>query len=234
MNDGFVFYSSFLEAIKDLPDEMRLQAYDAICTYGIEEVEPEVSGVAKAIFIMAKPQIDANQKRRRVGKANGMKGAEYGKLGGRPKKNPQETPKGDIEKPPKEKDKEKDKVKDKEKNKYAESVAEIKEQWNKDSNLINIREIKAGSKRYQALTARIDTYGVNSILTAIEKVQKSDFCHGKSERGWVADFDWFVRPDTINRVLEGKYDNRQKKTNFGNFKGRDDDDMNLLESILLK
>ena len=46
----------------------------------------------RAVFELVKPQIDANYRRRE----NGIKGKEYGKLGGRPKKpldNPQKTPK---------------------------------------------------------------------------------------------------------------------------------------------
>jgi hypothetical protein len=42
----------------------------------------------------------------------------------------------------------------------------------------------------------------------VRRVAKSDFCNGKNARGWRADFDFLVRPDTQHKVLEGKYDNR--------------------------
>ncbi len=35
------------------------------------------------------------------------------------------------------------------------------------------------------------------------------FLRGVSDRGWVADFEWFVRPESVTKLLEGKYDNRQ-------------------------
>lgn len=38
------------------------------------------------------------------------------------------------------------------------------------------------------------------------RIQKSSFCQGKNDRGWVASFDWFIRPDTVVKIMEGKYD----------------------------
>ena len=99
--DSFIFYGSFYEAISCLDDATRLQCYDAVASYAITGSEPELNGVAKAIFALVKPQIDANNKRYN----NGCKGAEYGKKGGRPvTKNPigdnDENPIGDTSKNP--------------------------------------------------------------------------------------------------------------------------------------
>ena len=74
MRDSIVFYRSFYEAIKDLPPEDFKQSVKALMEYGLNEVElKEVSGVAKAIFIMAKPQIDKNNKRYENGSKGGRK-----------------------------------------------------------------------------------------------------------------------------------------------------------------
>ena len=99
--DSFIFYGSFYEAISCLDDATRLQCYDAVASYAITGIDPELNGVAKAIFALIKPQIDANNKRYN----NGCKGAEYGKKGGRPvTKNPigdnDENPIGDTTKTP--------------------------------------------------------------------------------------------------------------------------------------
>ena len=80
MTDGFIFYQSFYEALQDLSPEDRLAAYDAICEYGITGQIGELSGTVRAIFLLVKPQIDANEKRR-----------ENGKKGGRPKANNNQT-----------------------------------------------------------------------------------------------------------------------------------------------
>ncbi len=71
MQDSIVFYGSFYEAIKEIEDtETRLKALEAICEYGFYGVEPNIKGVASAIFKLARPQLDANARRR----ANGSKG----------------------------------------------------------------------------------------------------------------------------------------------------------------
>lgn len=44
------------------------------------------------------------------------------------------------------------------------------------------------------------------------KIAASDFCCGKNDRGWVASFDFLLKPDTALKVLEGKYDNRANHT----------------------
>lgn len=75
MRDGFIFYGSFWDALSDLPDAQRLEAYDAICRYALTDEVTELSGITLAVFKLIKPQLDANIRRR-----------ENGKQGGRPKK----------------------------------------------------------------------------------------------------------------------------------------------------
>lgn len=94
--NSFIFYSSFDEALRELPDDSRLRLYDAIAGYALRGEEPGLTGVEKALFLLIQPQLQANN----VRYENGCKGAEFGTLGGRPKK-PQENPKGDKVKNPK-------------------------------------------------------------------------------------------------------------------------------------
>ncbi len=87
---SFIFYASFYEALQELSDKSRLKLYDAITSYALRGIECDLTGIEKAVFALIKPQLHANNQRYE----NGKKGAEFGKLGGRPKK-PQENPKGD-------------------------------------------------------------------------------------------------------------------------------------------
>lgn len=67
-----VFYRSFYEALKDLPDNDRLVIYDAIFSYGLDLKEVELSGIAAVIWKLVKPNIEANNRRYE----NGKKGAK--------------------------------------------------------------------------------------------------------------------------------------------------------------
>lgn len=42
-------------------------------------------------------------------------------------------------------------------------------------------------------------------IDIIKRIASSKFCNGENDRGWVADFDFLIRPDTHHKVLEGKY-----------------------------
>lgn len=76
--DGFVFYKSFMDAIELIPTtEAKLEAYQAVCSYGLhgEELDLLPGSPATYILMMAKAQINANNKR-----------FLDGSKGGRPKK----------------------------------------------------------------------------------------------------------------------------------------------------
>ncbi len=95
--DSFIFYRSFYDSIKELPLEMQTKLYNTIFAYQFEEKEEKLSGIEKAVFTLIKPQLNANNTRYE----NGCKGAEFGKLGGRPKKEkPLKNPTGVIEENP--------------------------------------------------------------------------------------------------------------------------------------
>ena len=94
MRDSFIFYNSFFESLRELAPDVRLSVYDAVANYALTGELQELTGVAKAIFLLIKPQIDANNKRYE----DGCKGGEFGKAGGRPAKNKNaKNPSGVIE-----------------------------------------------------------------------------------------------------------------------------------------
>lgn len=82
MRDSFIFYKSFYDAIKKRKKSLQTSVYNAIFSYVFEGEEIPLTPEAESIFILIKPQIDANTARYK----NGKLGAEFGKLGGRPKK----------------------------------------------------------------------------------------------------------------------------------------------------
>lgn len=72
--DSFQFFRSYWEAVRCLPDEERLKAYDAICGYALDGEEPSIEGIARAVFIMAKPYLDNSRKKAVSGSLGGKNG----------------------------------------------------------------------------------------------------------------------------------------------------------------
>lgn len=83
----------------------------------------------------------------------------------------------------------------------------IMELWNDCPCLTPIRSIS--KKRHTAFMARLkDPFFNDNWDAAIRKMGASDFCTGKNDRGWKADFEFFLRPDSVLKIMEGKYDNK--------------------------
>ena len=68
VRDSMVFYRSFADAIKELDDDDQLDAFWNIVSYALDGIEPDKKGPARAVYLMAKPQIDTNNKRYASGK----------------------------------------------------------------------------------------------------------------------------------------------------------------------
>lgn len=85
----------------------------------------------------------------------------------------------------------------------------IAEEWNLISGISRCRFVT--EKRRRAITARMkDKFWRENWRAAMQKVARSPFCRGSSKSGWIADIDWFLRPDTVVRLLEGAYDDSEK------------------------
>lgn len=67
--DSFIFYRSFYESMKGLKPEEKAMLFDAICELSLNFNDIELDGFPKSLFILIKPQIEANNKRYENGKA---------------------------------------------------------------------------------------------------------------------------------------------------------------------
>lgn len=66
------------------------------------------------------------------------------------------------------------------------------------------------AKRKVAAKARwADKYWRENWREAVERAAGSSFLTGQNDRGWVMDLEFFLRPDTVTKILEGKYDDRE-------------------------
>lgn len=97
---SFVFYDSFLEAMKHLNDAEFRECVLKIRDYALEGVDEESSSpMVNVIMAMAKPNLDSARRRYMASVENGKKGAEYGKLGGAPKGNQNARKKQPLKQP---------------------------------------------------------------------------------------------------------------------------------------
>ena len=85
----------------------------------------------------------------------------------------------------------------------------IAEEWNLIPGVSRCKVVTANRKR--AIAARMkDKFWRENWRAAMQKVARSPFCRGSNDRSWIADIDWFLRPDTVVRLLEGAYDDSAK------------------------
>ena len=237
MRDSFIFYSSFYEAIVDLPDEERLKCYDMISEYALTGKTPEVTGIAKSIFALIKPNVDASIKRRK----NGSKGGKNNK-----KEKHTSTTDGstlpiyfqntsDNSGSNKERDKDVEREEERDRDVDADvekdgdeeilsfskendcrtaSVQRIIEEWNllSEYGVKPVKTIGTDSTRYKMLCKRISDNSEEGVLNAINRIRGSDFLLGK-KTDFLITFDWFVKPNNFAKVADGNYDNKDAQDN---------------------
>ena len=98
--NSFVFYDSFMSAMKHLNDAEFRECVLKIRDYALEGVDEESSSpMVNVIMAMAKPNLDSARRRYMASVENGKKGAEYGKLGGAPKGNQNARKKQPLKQP---------------------------------------------------------------------------------------------------------------------------------------
>lgn len=93
--------------------------------------------------------------------------------------------------------------------KKKESVPPEVEFWN--STQLPKTQVWKGQRFQKLQTRRRDEFFSTNWREAITKCAASNFCTGNNDRGWRATFDWFLQPDSVARIMEGKYGNRNGK-----------------------
>lgn len=100
--------------------------------------------------------------------------------------------------------------------------SDLQKVWNENCGTLPKSE-QLSEKRRKAALSRIKSQPNPTYwIDVVKQIAQSDWCNNRApnSKGWVATFDFLLRPDTHISVLEGKYDNRQNKqqsspTQFG-------------------
>ena len=85
----------------------------------------------------------------------------------------------------------------------------IKSKWNEETGGALGKLVMITGRRREMVRARIRETSVEDFFTMIHNAAVSSFLRGESQRGWVANFDWCIRPNNYPKVLEGRYNDHE-------------------------
>ena len=219
--ESFVFYRSFRDAFRALDKDVRLRMYEAIIDYGLDLIEPHFEGIEKVLWTLIRPQLEANNKRFE----NGCKGgAPMGNQNARKQpKNNRKQPKNNQKQPNVNENDIRTLKTSFKVSSFAPNDApadpkidfeKIKGSWNDEAQKSHSLMPKLRSmqkQRQKQIAARIREYGEEVFFDAMKKAVASDFLNGKNRRGWIASFDWFVKPTNFAKVVDGNYNDSARK-----------------------
>lgn len=92
--------------------------------------------------------------------------------------------------------------------------------WNAMSVTCGLSKAMATPNRIKKSNARLkEELWRESYQKAIDMIPNSAFLRGENSRRWKANIEFFLRPDSVAKILEGKYDNKS----IGHIRSGDDD-----------
>jgi hypothetical protein len=84
--------------------------------------------------------------------------------------------------------------------------ASVMEAWNAMAVTCGLSQaVKLTDPREKSTRCRIEDYGREKIAEAMALIPSRNWLLGDNDRQWKADFEWFIRPDSIAKLLEGNY-----------------------------
>ena len=95
----------------------------------------------------------------------------------------------------------------------ADPVQVIADGWNDMASRTGLARIaKLTTERRRRIQARLAEHSQADFTEAIAAVERSSFCRGDNGKGWRADFDFILQPQSFNRLIEGSYDRSNSST----------------------
>lgn len=240
MKQSMIFYASWKEAIKELPDAVRLEVYEAAIDFAMSGDVHELSAMAAMVFPFIRQDIERdtanyqrlceknreNIRKRWNKEQKGSDTTEYDRIPPYTTEYQKYQPiPNDITTSSNSLYKEKNSLQSSQrKSAEADPIEAPKEDETTDfskladffneelkKNKSIIPQIRAiEGQRKSSTAARIREHGKAAFAEVAKKAAMSDFLNGRNDRGWVTDFDWLIKPNNFIKVLEGNYDDRQQ------------------------
>ncbi len=92
--------------------------------------------------------------------------------------------------------------------KTVDGPAILAELWNKQAHprLPRVKHMRPSSRRFKAAVRRWKEQPDRTFwFNVIEKINSTPFLVGQNDRGWNASFDFVMKPDKAQEILEGVY-----------------------------
>jgi hypothetical protein len=83
---------------------------------------------------------------------------------------------------------------------------EALEAWNITAGANGLPKARMTDQRRRRLKVLIRQHSIEDFTEAIRAVPRSPFLLGENSRAWRADFDFFLRPSSFTKLIEGSYD----------------------------
>ena len=95
---------------------------------------------------------------------------------------------------------------------------------------------KLTESRKKAIKARWSEYpDIETFKKAFVKCENNTFMKGSNDRGWVANFDFILQPNSFTKIIEGFYDKmNNKQQNNGNLKGTSYDTADFYKAAVMR
>lgn len=107
---------------------------------------------------------------------------------------------------------------------------ELRQLWNDLPGFITCESF--GPKRRQALSARLkEEYWRDHWKEALTRIRGNPWMQGDNESGWKAHVEWFLRPETVPKIMEGRY-RGLKKHNRSKAEERTDANRRAFDALL--
>lgn len=85
--------------------------------------------------------------------------------------------------------------------------AEIVEAWNITAERLGLSKIaKLTDDRKRKLSAQCKDASLDDFRAALAAIERSRWLQGDNDRGWKANFDFFLQPKSFTKLIEGAYD----------------------------
>lgn len=114
--------------------------------------------------------------------------------------------------------------------KWPKDLDNIVEAWNEleSKGLKPVRRIDPNKTLCERVRARVRECGEDEVVSVVKSVGESSFLTGRNNKGWMATFDWAMRPNNFEKIQNGNYADKAEESQ-SNPMGYSAEDLAFLE-----